>query len=62
MVYASAHSRLGATTNDYVAKVMTDGRKAADGVIVFVHQDPAKEPMKYATITRLFSDWSAGRP
>lgn len=58
MVYTSAHSRLGATTNDYVATVMNAGRQTADGVIVFVHQDPAKEPLKYATITRLFSRWA----
>ena len=60
MLYASAHSRLGATTNDYVDTVMQSGRKSADGVIVFVHQDPQKFPEKYATIRRWFREWSAG--
>lgn len=58
MVYASAHSRLGATTTDYVETVMRAGRAEADGVIVFVHQDPVKEAAKYALIMRLFTEWS----
>lgn len=62
MVYASAHSRLGATTNSYVDEVMRAGRAQADGVIVFVHQDPVREAEKYATIARLFRAWAEESP
>ena len=58
MVYASAHSRLGATTNAYVDEVMRAGRASADGVIVFVHQDPVREIEKFATIKGWFSGWA----
>ncbi len=58
MVYASAHSRLGATTNAYVGEVLRAGHANADGVIVFVHQDPVRDAEKFATITQLFSAWS----
>lgn len=62
MFYATAHSRLGASTNAYVDAVMQSGRKAADGVIVYVHQDPQKFPEKYETIRRLFREWDAETP
>lgn len=49
-VYATAHSRLGDSTPEYVAEVIKAGRKFADGVLIYCHQDPLKSPEKYKTI------------
>jgi len=61
MVYATAHSRLGATSVAYCDAALQSARKAADGVIIYVHQDPQKSPEKYATIRTLFRQWAAER-
>ncbi len=53
-VYASAHSRLGATTTEYVEKAVSDGLRAADGVLIYTHQDPKTNAEKYEVIKRLF--------
>jgi hypothetical protein len=58
-IYATAHSRLGATTPDYVEQAMIAGRRAADGVMIYCHQDPEKDPEKYQIIKRLFGSWAA---
>ncbi len=55
-VYASAHSRLGASTPEYVCDVMERARKSADGVLIYCHQKPETE--KYELIKRLFKEWS----
>ena len=39
-VYSTAHSKLGATTPDYVRTVIKDGGKYADGVHIYTHLDP----------------------
>jgi hypothetical protein len=57
-IYATAHSRLGATTAEYVEQAMAAGRTAADGVMIYCHQDPEKEPVKYQIIKRTFGEWS----
>ena len=46
-IYASAHSRLGATTPDYLEKAMAGGHRAADGVMIYRHQDPKANAEKY---------------
>lgn len=56
-VYATAHSRLGKTTPEYVEQVMTQGRRFADGVMIYCHQNPVTESAKYGIIKRLFSSW-----
>jgi hypothetical protein len=58
-IYATAHSRLGATTPEYVEKAMIAGHRAADGVMIYCHQDPEKNPEKYQIIKRQFSQWAA---
>ena len=58
-IYATAHSRLGATTPEYVEQAMIAGRRAADGVMIYCHQNPQKNPEKYQIIKRLFSQWAA---
>jgi len=55
-VYASGHSRFGQSTPEYVEQVMTAARKAADGVLIYCHQNPKTE--KYKIIKRLFSEWA----
>lgn len=59
-IYASRHSRLGATTTDYVEKAMIGGHHAADGVMIYRHQDPVNDHEKYEVIKRLFHEWKAG--
>jgi hypothetical protein len=57
-IYATAHSHLGATTPEYVEQAMVAGRKAADGVMIYTHQDPVKNPEKYEIIKRQFGAWA----
>ena len=56
-IYATAHSRLGATTPEYVEQAMNAGKRAADGVMIYTHQDPVQNPEKYQIIKRLFAQW-----
>lgn len=53
-VYASDHSRLGSSTPDYVKDVVTAGLEAADGVLIYRHQDPIKYPEKYEIVKKAF--------
>jgi hypothetical protein len=57
-IYASAHSRLGDTTPGYVEQAMVAGHRAADGVMIYRHQDPVKNREKFEIIQRLFGQWS----
>lgn len=57
-IYATAHSRLGATTPEYVEQAMVAGKRAAYGVMIYCHQDPAKNPEKYQIIKRQFGQWA----
>jgi hypothetical protein len=55
-VYSTAHSRLGASTPEYVRDVLTQGREVADGVMVYCHPDPkSKAAPKYSVIREVFS-------
>lgn len=57
-IYATAHSRLGATTPEYVEEAMQAGHRAADGVMIYCHQDPQKNPEKYQIVKRVFGQWA----
>lgn len=57
-VYATAHSRLGASTPEYVRAVMMGGKASADGVMIYCHQDPNRYPEKYQIIKELFGAWT----
>lgn len=57
-VYATAHSRLGDSTPEYVEHVMQLGRTHADGVLVYCHQYADKHPAKHAIIQNLFQTWT----
>ena len=56
-IYATAHSRLGATTPEYVEQAMQAGKAAADGVMIYCHQDPQTDGSKYQIIKRQFGSW-----
>lgn len=53
-IYASPHSHLGASTPEYVEEALRQGRKSADGIMIYRHQHPTKEPAKYAIIQKAF--------
>ncbi len=53
-IYATAHSRLGPSTPEYVKDVILSGRKYADGVMIYCHQDPVKAADKYQVIKKGF--------
>ncbi|MSU59263.1 MAG: hypothetical protein EXS35_14030 [Pedosphaera sp.] len=53
-IYATAHSRLGATTPAYVEEAMRAGHRAADGVMIYCHQDPKTDAAKFAIMKRNF--------
>ena len=58
-VYATKHSRLNEGTPEYVEQVMVAGRRCADGVLIYCHQNPIAQPAKTAVIKRLFHEWAA---
>jgi hypothetical protein len=58
-VYASAHSRLGSSTPEYVEEVMTRAIRSADGVHIYCHHSPRDGSGKARAIKRLFHEWSA---
>lgn len=53
-IYASGHTRLGPATPEYMKDVLTAARKSADGVLIYLHQDPVKSPAKYKVIKEGF--------
>jgi hypothetical protein len=53
-VYSTAHSRLGASTPQYVKDVLTEGRSLADGLMVYCHPNPKTAPDKYAAVREAF--------
>jgi hypothetical protein len=61
-IYATAHSRLGASTPEYVEQAMIGGHRAADGVMIYCHQNPEKNPEKYQIIKRQFGQWAEAKP
>ena len=60
-IYATRHSRLGASTTEYVEQVMKLAHPVADGVHIYRHQDKnnPSEREKYEVIRRVMSSWSA---
>ena len=54
-IYATAHSKLGASTPEYVNEVLKVGRKIANGVFIYKHQDPLKSMAKYQIIKNGFN-------
>ncbi|WP_119078853.1 hypothetical protein [Chitinophaga alhagiae] len=60
-IYATAHSRLGASTPGYVKEVLKAGMRHADGVFIYCHQDPATQQEKYAVIREGFARGEKGK-
>jgi hypothetical protein len=50
-------SKLGATTPEYVEEAMVAGRRAANGVMIYRHQDPKANAEKFEIVKRLFNEW-----
>ena len=57
-IYATAHSRLGATTPQYVDEAMQAGHRAVDGVMIYCHQHPQSDAEKFEIIKRNFHAWA----
>ncbi len=59
-IYATAHSRLGPSTPEYVEEVMKQAHLVADGVHIYRHQDKnnPNEREKYERIERVMSAWT----
>ncbi len=53
-VYSHAHSKLGATTPEYVEKVINDGGQYADGVLIYCHPNKVTFPEKYNIVKDAF--------
>jgi hypothetical protein len=58
-IYATRHSRLGASTPEYVGQVMKLAQPVADGIHIYRHQDKnnPKEREKHEVIRREMSAW-----
>jgi hypothetical protein len=58
-IYATRHSKLGASTPDYVEQVMKLSQPVAEGVHIYKHQDKnnPNERWKYDVIQRVMSSW-----
>lgn len=58
-IYATRHSRLGASTPEYVEQLMKLSYPVAEGVHIYRHQDKRnpKEREKYDVIQRVMSSW-----
>jgi hypothetical protein len=56
-VYATKHARLEDSTPEYVRHVMEAGRRSADGVLIYCHQQ--RGTPKYDVIRQLFHRWAA---
>lgn len=54
-VYLTAHSRLGASTPQYVHDVMVEGKKYADGVLIYTHPNPVTNAEKYKVVKEGFA-------
>jgi hypothetical protein len=53
-IYATAHSRLGASSPEYVKQTLEQSKQHADGVLIYCHQDPVKFSAKYNIIKEGF--------
>jgi hypothetical protein len=58
-IYATRHSKLGASTPEYVEQVMKIAQPVAAGVHIYRHQNKnnPKEREKYGVIQRMMSSW-----
>jgi hypothetical protein len=54
-IYATAHSRLGPSSPEYVKNVLSLSKQYADGILIYCHQDPVSAAEKYNLIRDAFS-------
>jgi len=60
-VYATAHSRLGGSTVEYVQEVVKRGLRCCDGILIYRHQDTVAHAAKYQVIRTEFHTWMKAR-
>ena len=53
-VYLTAHSSLGSSTPLYVEEVIKEAGKHADGILIYTHPNPSKDPEKYKIVKEEF--------
>lgn len=53
-IYSTAHSRLGASTPQYVKDAIIEGKKSADGVYIYTHPSPKTSAEKYRVVKEEF--------
>ena len=53
-IYSTAHSKAGASTPQYVEDMIKLSKQHADGVVIYMHPDPVKEPEKYKIVKTAF--------
>jgi len=56
-IYATPHSRLGATTPEYIKTVLDTGLKTADGVLIYTHNDAIHDAEKHEIIKKGFKGY-----
>ncbi len=61
-VYATAHSKLGDSTPEYVRQVIDASAQCADGVLIYCHQDRDKRAAKFEAIKAGFQQWLKAGP
>jgi hypothetical protein len=61
-IYATAHSRLGATTPEYIEKVVADGLNVADGLLIYTHRTLETDTAKHDIVKRLFRQHAMKKP
>jgi hypothetical protein len=59
-IYATPHASYpDGSSPDYVAQVMSESRRSADGVLIYCHEGKKSSPVKFNIIGRTFEGWSA---
>ena len=56
-IYSSAHSKAGSSTPEYVVEMIELSKKHAEGIVIYLHPDPEKEPEKYNAVKKAFSSF-----
>lgn len=56
-IYSSAHSKAGSSTPEYVSEMIELSRQHADGIVIYLHPDPEKEPEKYNAVKKAFGSF-----
>lgn len=53
-IYSTAHSKAGPSTPEYLDEMIGLSRQYVDGIVIYMHPDPVKEPEKYNVVKKHF--------